>query len=206
MSRRPRPTEVSRSEHWLRVAVNEPAPMLNSRIGAAFGWSPDEDINWPSPVVTDEYSEYYGDSFVERLGLRNLRMPLNEFWPASGPRWDALGRATAEKLVLVEAKAHLSGIVDYGTRAGPESAAKIANALVSAKTAYRAAAEAPWHAPFYQHANRLAHLHYLRGAQRAGRISRVHSFRRCAGCPHSMLTRAVAGCNRDRRKEPRSAT
>ena len=162
MPRRPRPLEARRSEHWLRIAVNESTPTLNSRIRMAFGW-PDEPIQWLSPLASDQHAEYYDESVHERLGITNLRVPLHDFWPAGGPRWDALARTASGKLVLVEAKAHIDEIVDYGTRAGAESAVKINAALESAKSAYGARAEAPWHTPFYQYANRLAHLYYLRG-------------------------------------------
>ena len=163
MPRRPRSPGARRSEHWLRVAVNESATTLDSHVRRAFDWPAEERIEWLSPVASDEYAEYYDESFLERLSLKDVRVPLCDFWPASGPRWDALARTAAGRVVLVEAKAHIDEIVDYGTRAGGTSAAKIEATLASAKAAYRARPEAPWTAPFYQYANRLAHLHYLRG-------------------------------------------
>jgi len=87
----------------------------------------------------------------------------------------------------------------------PNPPAKIENALVSAKTAYRAAAEAPWHAPFYQHANRLAHLHYLRGLNGLDAYLVFIYFADAPDVPTACSAEQVAGCNRDRRKEPRSA-
>jgi len=163
MPRRARPAEVRRSEYWLRVAVNQATATLNRRVQAAFGWSTEETIKWRSPLVSDGYAEYSDESFLQQLGVTEPRVGLGEFWPAGGPRWDALARTSGGRLVLVEAKAHVGEIVDYGTRAGVASGAQIRAALASAKAAYCAAAGAPWDSPFYQYANRLAHLHYLRG-------------------------------------------
>ena len=44
-------------------------------------------------MVSDNYAEYYDDAFLNRLGVKELKQPLLEFWPASGPRWDGLARA-----------------------------------------------------------------------------------------------------------------
>jgi len=162
MPRRPRPPETQRSEHWMRVAANESDDVLNDCIRDAFAWAPTEQIEWLSPMKSDEYAEYYDEEFLERLGLTEVRVPLNDFWPKSGPRWDALARTSSGKLILIEAKAYIEEGVDYGSRAGPESSVKIKGALARAKEAYQASPSAVWEAPFYQYANRLAHLYFLR--------------------------------------------
>jgi len=160
MPRRERPQNSQRSEHWLRVAVNEAQSRLNSRIAGVFGWA-NPDIELLSPVREDDYVEYYDDAFLERLGVSGLRVPLREFWPAGGPRWDGLGRTGDGKLILVEAKAYIEEAVDYRSKAGPESLARIGQSLGEAKKAFRSAKDAPWETPFYQYANRLAHLYFL---------------------------------------------
>jgi hypothetical protein len=76
--------------------------------------------------------------------------------------WDALARTSSGKLILVEAKAHIEDCVDLKPRATEDSLARIEAALEDAKAAFGAAQRAPWHSPFYQYANRLAHLHSLR--------------------------------------------
>ena len=38
---------------------------------------------------------------------------------------------------------------------------RIQKALAEAKRAFRCTKDAPWHSPFYQYANRLAHLYFL---------------------------------------------
>lgn len=161
MPRRARPKNTERSEHWMRVAANEDAESLNQKIRELFGWSPEERIYWLSPIEEDEYAEYYDQEFLDRLGLKNLKVPLARFWPRSGARWDGLARTDSGKLILVEAKAYIEEGVDYGSQAGQKSLAIIQAALRAAKTDFNASANAPWEAPFYQYANRLAHLYFL---------------------------------------------
>lgn len=161
MARRERPPTTTRSEHWMRVAVNEGTEHLNEQIRAAFGWSAQESIGWQSPLDCDGYAEYYDEDFLDRLGVSNLRVPLREFWPKSGPRWDGLARTASNKLIVVEAKAYPEEAVDFGTRARGKSRELIMTSLEDAKIAFGASAAADWMAPFYQYANRLAHLHFL---------------------------------------------
>jgi hypothetical protein len=160
--RRPRPPETLRSEHWMRVAANESNSRLNDRIRDAFVWASAERIEWLSPVKSDEYAEYYDEQFLERLGVSNVRVPLHSFWPRSGPRWDGLARTESGKVILVEAKAYIEEAVDYGSRASSESAERISVALAQTKAAFRGSSAAKWGSPFYQYANRLAHLYFLR--------------------------------------------
>jgi hypothetical protein len=146
----------------MRVAANESKDLLNSRIRDAFGWTPAEPIEWLSPVESDHYSEYYDECFLQRLGLTDLRLPLDHFWPRGGPRWDGLAKTASGKVILIEAKEYIEEAVDYGSRASPKSREKISAALAQAKTAFRSSAALTWGAPFYQYANRLAHLYFLR--------------------------------------------
>lgn len=165
MPRRTRPPETERSEHWLRVAVNEHTDALNSRVREVFGWQPDEQVEWISPIVSDDYAEYYDQEFLEKLGRhdRDLKVSLASFWPRSGPRWDGLAKTkNSGKIILVEAKAYVEEAVDYGTRAGAASHLQIDKSLAATKEAFGARMEASWQTPFYQHANRLAHLYFAR--------------------------------------------
>ncbi len=161
MPRRQRPADTTRSEHWLRVAVNDVTDALNARVAQAFGWPSHDRIRWLSPLACDRYAEYYDQAFLDRLDLRDLCVPLSDFWPAGGPRWDGLARSESGKIVLVEAKAYVEEMVDFRSSASRDSLAQIERSLQRAKTAYRAAAAAPWGAPLYQLANRIAHLYFL---------------------------------------------
>lgn len=134
--------------------------LLDTAIADAFGWR-DTMIEWRSPCQNDDYAEYYDEAFLNRLGVGDLTMPLAEFWPRGGPRWDGLARTTDGKLILVEAKAHIDEAVDYRSKASPATLRKIEERLDEAKSAFRASKNACWPTPFYQMANRLAHLYYL---------------------------------------------
>jgi hypothetical protein len=161
MPRRTRPPEVTRSEHWLRVAANEAKSASARHIAELFGWQT-EALEWVSPIAADAFAEYYDDAFLAKLGLTDLNYPLADFWPASGPRWDGLARTECGKVLLVEAKAHIEEAVDYRSAAGPTSMKLIQRSLDDAKQAYAASEQGCWESPFYQTANRLAHLHFLR--------------------------------------------
>lgn len=166
MPRRERPAEITRSEHWMRLAANDAAGLINQKIKLAFGWDDQESIEWRSPLKSDDYAEYYDETFLERLGISDLEVPLADFWPRSGPRWDGLARSESGKLILLEAKAYPEEAVDGSSAAGPASLQKIEAAIAEAKKAYGASEDANWLAPFYQYANRLAHLYFL--AERNG--------------------------------------
>lgn len=140
--------------------VNDQPNYLNDCISKAFGWGT-TGIEWRSPLREDDYAEYYDQEFLERLGVNDLRMPLQEFWPKSGPRWDGLARTKEGKLILVEAKAHIEEAVDYRSKASANALARIEKRLDEAKSAFRANPDAPWYSPLYQMANRLSHLYYL---------------------------------------------
>ena len=160
MPRRSRPPSTKRSEHWLRVMVNDYPNYLNDCISKAFGWD-STCIEWRSPLRDDDYAEYYDQEFLERLSVNDLRTPLHEFWPKSGPRWDGLACTKDGKLILIEAKAHIEESVDYRSKASANALARIEKRLDEAKAAFRANPDASWYSPLYQIANRLAHLYYL---------------------------------------------
>jgi hypothetical protein len=142
--------------------VNQYANELDAAIAQAFGWS-NAEIDWRSPRQDDDFAEYYDQAFLDHLGVTGLTMSLDDFWPKSGPRWDGLARTTDGKLILVEAKAHIDEAVDFRSKASPEALRRIQSRLGEAQLAFCASKDACWHAPLYQMANRLAHLHYLAG-------------------------------------------
>jgi hypothetical protein len=52
-------------------------------------------------------------------------------------------------------------MVDFKSKASPHSLARIHSSLEIVKSASGAASDAPWSSPFFQYANRLAHLYFL---------------------------------------------
>ncbi|MWB78374.1 hypothetical protein GLS40_10080 [Pseudooceanicola sp. 216_PA32_1] len=138
---------------WLQLAVNE-TPHLLQPAGLP-------QIAWLSPLASDDYAEYRDGAFLERLGLAHLTAPLKEFWPQRGPQWDALGTIGSAP-VLVEAKAHVREFLSPATQAGPESRAQIATAFGMVQADLGIAAPCDWTRIYYQYANRVAFLWWLR--------------------------------------------
>jgi hypothetical protein len=64
--------------------------------------------------------------------------------------------------LLVEAKAHIGELCSPATQASPSSRKTIERALKDTISYVRAKPNAPWSGAFYQLANRLAHLYFLR--------------------------------------------
>jgi len=99
-----------------------------------------------------------------------LHPTLRDYWPARGPRWDALAVAfsfAGEALgpVMVEAKSHVPEMYDRkGCRAEGSRREDIAAALAATRKwlGAPASAEAMWMGALYQSAHRLAHLRLFR--------------------------------------------
>src|SRR5688572_174877 len=89
---------------WIQRAVNDRPFVLQEALHkAGFAKS---GIEWRSPLRDDAWAEYRDDTFLEKIGHKDLAPALGQFWPARGPQWDALAVADDEVL-LVEAKAHI---------------------------------------------------------------------------------------------------
>ena len=120
-------------------------------------------IRWVSPLAEDEFAEYRDAAFLHLVGRPGLTEELGAFWPKSGPQWDGLGVSDEGEVLLVEAKAHIAEMCSPGTMAGVVSRARIEDALEVAASQLKARpGRAPWADHFYQLANRLAHLVFLR--------------------------------------------
>ena len=119
-------------------------------------------LDWVSPLADDDFAEYRDGDFLHRLGLGRLALALGRFWPRGGPVWDGLARA-GEAVVLVEAKSHLAEAHSPPCAArSSASRQRIAAALEAARVGLGAAPGTEWTQHFYQYANRLAHLWWLR--------------------------------------------
>ncbi len=68
------------------------------------------------PACSRRVSQALGRSFLEVLGLSDLAPTMRVFWSKGGPHWDALAvvsrPAAAPGVLLVEAKAHLSELLN----------------------------------------------------------------------------------------------
>jgi hypothetical protein len=162
MPRAKRKLETSRSEHWFRLAVSDYTQMLNEKVRHAFGLAYEEQIEWLSPLRADDYAEYYDQDFLDCLGAHSPHVPLDRFWPSSGPRWDGLARTASKKYIMVEAKAYPAEAKTACRAKDGSSLALISASLEEAKRYFKADPDAVWQRPYYQYANRLAHLYFMR--------------------------------------------
>jgi hypothetical protein len=125
-------------------------------------------IDWRSPLAPD-FKEHRDGAFLAAIDLparakelvRTAKNPTG-FWPARGPVWDALAVGPNGMRILVEAKAHIPEIAAGGTGASASSKEVINAAFDQVKQALKVDKDADWTGPLYQHANRLAHLWWLR--------------------------------------------
>lgn len=118
-------------------------------------------VEWLSPRVVDDFAEYRDEAFLGLLGLSRLSGPLREFWPKRGPQWDALG-VTERGPVLVEAKAHLREFFSPATQAGDPSRLHIEAAFRTVQADLGIVPRTQWSDLYFQYANRLAFLWWLR--------------------------------------------
>lgn len=160
MGRFPQPTGARGSLKWIQQAVNDPARSIDGPILARLPHA--SRIEWLSPLATDDHAEYRDGAFLDRIGASHLAAALNAFWPARGPQWDALARTDAGDVLLVEAKAHIGELCSPRSKASEASLGRIISALDATAASLGAKPLAAWNVAFYQLANRLAHLHFLR--------------------------------------------
>ena len=146
---------------WVQRLVARRPDLAEAPLRAAGALAPGARLDWVSPREADDRAEYRDASFLDVLGRSDLTPRLRAFWPARGPQWDALARADDGTVVLVEAKAHAAELASSCAATSP-AREQIAAALARTRAALGAAPGADWLTGYYQFANRLAHLHFLR--------------------------------------------
>lgn len=171
------------ARRWLQALVNG-GPACRRALDAAIAERLPTgvgSIEWRSPLREDHYAEYSDQEFVERLlsathsagvpGLpspgQQLPHPLADFWPRFGPQWDGLAVVntgqSARTMLLVEAKSHIPEMAAAPAQARGEPAMQhIRQSLNAVRNFLEVRAAADWATAFYQYANRLAHLYWLR--------------------------------------------
>jgi hypothetical protein len=132
MGRYPQNSNSHGSLKDLQIAINIKKKYLNAEISKVI--KKQININWKSPLQSDDYAEYRDEDFLRRLGILNkIKYSLSNFWPNNGPQWDALG-VSNDEIILVEAKANIPEMVSSGTGAkDPQSIKKIRNSLDEVK-------------------------------------------------------------------------
>ena len=150
------------SQRWLQLAVNRCPDVIDDAISEAMGLGQYEAIEWLSPLEAEDFIEYRDRAFLDRLGLSPQHRQLADFWPAGGPVWDGLARTNSGRPLLIEAKANVPEFDSSPTAASGRSLTKIEEALEETRTFLRVTSATDWTNCFYQYANRLAHLYFLR--------------------------------------------
>ena len=161
MPPRPQPSVTRGSQRWMQHLVNERPGLLHATLAPRLGLSDGETISWRSPLQADGYAEYYDAAFLDALGIALPQRPLESFWPASGPRWDALGVTSRGNVLLVEAKSHITELIS-SSAATPASLKRIHAAFAEVQAALHVRPAINWSTGLYQAANRLSHLYLLR--------------------------------------------
>jgi hypothetical protein len=158
----PQPAGSKGSLKWLQKLVNEYPNVINKKISKfinLYSW----EIEWLSPLKRDDYAEYRDGSFLEKLGLGNLKEKLAIFWPKGGPQWDALGKGKAgNAYFLIEAKANIPEIISVSKAKASGSLKQIRRSLLETQKFLNCNSYIDWESGFYQYANRIAHLYFLR--------------------------------------------
>lgn len=152
-------TYVNERQDVLTKAVCEVLPVL---------CAPGTHLRWVSPLKQNGYVEYQDNRFLKALCLEQLSDSLQTFWPRGGPVWDALALVESNSdgsgvgVVMVEAKSYPDEIRGIGCRASRASRPQIEKALAVTKQWLGVPVSYDWMGPYYQSANRLAHLYFLR--------------------------------------------
>jgi hypothetical protein len=146
---------------WIQILINRQPEILNLKIRQSFRIPRSIEIKWVSPLKEKGYAEYRDEAFLEVLGIATQKVKLSDFWPKGGPQWDALGKLSDGSPLLIEAKAHISEVLSNIQASSPNSVKLIEESLERTKRELGVRTKNSWTAPFYQYANRVAHLHFL---------------------------------------------
>ena len=153
---------VRGSQRWIQLAVNRCPDVIDRAIAKKIGLEHGETIQWLSPLESEAFTEYRDHAFLERLGITPQYRRLEDFWPKRGPVWDGLARTSRGRCLLIEAKANIPEFDTNPTDASEASLDKIRKAFDETRAFLRVRSKTDWSKCFYQYANRLAHLYFLR--------------------------------------------
>ena len=150
---------VHEHREQLELELCRQVPSLNAFVGKA-----GRSINWIAP-------DSDGKEIRDALWPIVLPGPTPQddgFWPAGGPVWDAAGIVGGGGdrgfgVVLIEAKAHAAELLSPRMKPSSYAVDEQRRAAVDeAKLAYGVDPSVSWTLTYYQLANRLAFLYYLR--------------------------------------------
>jgi hypothetical protein len=161
MGRYPQTSNGRGSLRNIQILVNDVPALLTKLIKEKINIK-SELIEWVSPIKADKYAEYRDEDFLEIIGITGLKSPLSKFWPKNGPQWDALGKGSKKEVFLVEAKANIPELLSScGAKSG-KSRKLIQKRLKETQEFLKCKTTIDWTTGFYQYANRIVHLYFLR--------------------------------------------
>lgn len=147
---------------WIQKLVNDHPQILEQELRICFSLPSKIGFRWTSPLREKNFKEYRDEDFLEAIDRSDLKEKLKKFWPKGGPQWDALGVLSDGTALLIEAKAHISEVESHMKAENPDSIRKIKDAFERTKQDLGVRSDNPWTSSYYQYANRVAHLHFLR--------------------------------------------
>lgn len=147
---------------WIQRLVNNRPDLLEAAIRQRFKIAPRITFRWESPLSSRGFEEYRDAAFLKAIGMEEHREKQAEFWPRRGPQWDGLGVLSDGTVLLLEAKAHIPEVMSHMSAMSPKSIAQIRKAFDITRRALGVKSPNSWETPFYQYANRIAHLHFLK--------------------------------------------
>lgn len=167
-ARRRAPSGLAKgSQRRIREWVNERPRTLDSALfdaSTSLRAVATDGLCWLAPLQDAGYREVR-DELWRVADLPSPTPQQDRFWPRRGPVWDAVAAAPGARgpgVVLVEAKSHEAELRGSGSVAGESSLYLINNSLSETKSYLGVPEEADWTGRYYQLANRLAFLYYLR--------------------------------------------
>ncbi len=162
----PAKAAVKRSQLRIRQWVGEHRERFEQELLKASpslaAWA-DGPVKWLSPLPDSGYKEFR-DEIWSMVGIHPSPQEKG-WWPKRGPVWDAVGvlfGADGTGVVLVEAKSHEAELRSPPSKASYTSLQTIEAAFDKTKAALGVPPDAPWSQTYYQIANRLAMLYWLR--------------------------------------------
>lgn len=149
------------SEDHLRRYLDDDRPQFDRAVARAAGVRA---IEWlPYPQTSKGDREFQRLEFLPASDAQEVLDTFKRFWPTTGKgqTWDLVGRA-GKSWLLVEAKASWPEFVSSSCGASPTSMKTINKALTKVKADLKVHRFFDWRGTYYQHANRLAALWFLR--------------------------------------------
>lgn len=151
------------SQRWLQLAVNLQPELVAEPLVGSLGGAEHAPLEWLCPLPAGRQQEHRDLGALKALGVpAAVQHSLADFWPRRAPAWDGLARTAKGHMLLVEAKANVPELASGRSQPGPESLDRITESLREVREYVAPRSAVDWTHTFYQYANRLALLYFLR--------------------------------------------